>query len=298
MSGQSLLVLAICTRQRPESLTRLLSFLAGQDSTQGWRILVVDNDEATSAKAVVDSARRKSVVPLSYKAEPKPGFATVRNAALKAAGDASAVCFLDDDAVVPPNWIAVMRQAHERSPLAIVRSRYIHLAEIPDTPADAADAIGGLETLHHYYPAGTSGLLLPIHVLGQRSFDPYYDQSGGEDLDLLLRLERSGIQTVVVDALVFEEQRVSSIPAPDQLRLARWNGALSTVIRTRVGEPTALARLTAAVEALMAAAKVAVAKILGKEEAAITYSCLAAGRWAAAMAPLRIPDHLGPRPIA
>lgn len=294
---QEPLVVAVCSRGRPEALARLLLFLAAQDSGQGWRILVVDNDEAASAGQVVDAARQGMPVALDYVVEPRQGFATVRNAALEAAGNADAICFVDDDAVVPPGWLSTMRRVHERFPSAIVRSRYAHVPVVPDTPSGIPAVIDSLGPLEQYGPAGTSGLLLPSSTLGERRFDPYYDRSGGEDRDLLLRLELSGAQAVLADTVVLEHQRVGALPLDVQLQLARWNGALSVIIRTRAGAPTRAVRWRALLEALSAIARAAGAKALRKEAAAAGYRGLAAGRWAMATAPTQAPSVLGARPV-
>lgn len=298
MTGQhASLVIAVCTRGRPETLARLLLFLAAQDSAQGSRILVVDNDQATSAWQVVDAARAGMPVALDYIVEPRKGFATVRNTALEAAGGADAICFLDDDAVVPADWLSTMRRTHERTPSAIVRSRYAHIAVVPDTPSEIPAAIDSLGPLEQYGPAGTSGLLLPSSTLGQLRFDPYYDRSGGEDLDLLLRLELSGAHTVLADTVVLEHQRVGALPVDVQLRLARWNGALSMIIRTRAGAPTRAVRWRARWEALFAIARAATAAVLGKKAAAAGFRGLAAGQWAMASAPRHAPAQIGSRPV-
>lgn len=295
---QAPFVIAVCTRGRPKALARLLLFLAAQDSFEGWRILVIDNDEAASARQVVDAARSGMPVALDYIVEPRQGFATVRNTALEAAGGPDAICFVDDDAVVPPGWISTLRRMHELSPSAIVRSRYAHIPVVPDTPSEIIAVIDGLGPLDRYGPAGTSGLVLPSITLRQRRFDPYYDRSGGEDLDLLLRLELSGAQTVLADTVVLERQRVGVLPLEDQLRLARWNGALSMIIRTRAGAPTRAVRWRARLEALSAIMRAAAAAALRNEAAAAGYRGLAASRWAmATTATNDAPPSLGARPL-
>jgi len=291
------LVIAVCTRGRPEALSRLLRSLAAQDSTEGWRVVVIDNDNAAGALAVVDSAREAMSVPLGYAVEQRSGFASVRNAALVAAGDAADVCFIDDDAVVPPEWVSAMLRAHEQFPLAIVRSRYAHVPVVPEDPSEVAASVDSLRPLDQYGPAGTSGLLLPWRTRGGLRFDTYYDQSGGEDLDLLLRLERSGAQTVIADTVVLERQRVGALPVEDQLRLARWNGALSMIIRTRAGAPTRAVRWRARWEALTAIVQAAIAALLRKEAATAGYRGLVAGRWAMATAPRSAPAQIGARPV-
>lgn len=296
-SPDATLVIAVCTLGRPQTLSRLLRSIAAQDSAEGWRVVVIDNDDAASALSVVDSEREAMPVPLGYAVEPRSGFASVRNAALVAAGDAADVCFIDDDAVVPAGWVSTMLRTREQFPLAIVRSRYAHVHVVPEDPSEVAAAVDRLRPLDQYGPAGTSGLLLPWRTRGGLRFDTYYDQSGGEDLDLLLRLERSGAQTVIADTVVLERQRVGALPMEDQLRLARWNGALSIIIRTRAGAPTRAVRWRARWEALSAITRAAISTMLRKEAAAAGYRGMAVGRWAMATAPGDAPVQIGSRPV-
>lgn len=290
------LTLAVCTRSRPVELGRLIESLGEQDWPQGATLLVVDNDPDGSAQAVVD-AMEVLPVPIEYVREPRPGYSTVRNRALDAARSADAVCFLDDDAVVPADWIRQMHDTHLRHPTSIVRSRYAHVPTIPDGPREMIEAIDALGDLATRQPAGTSGLLLPIRVLGGLRFDEYYDRSGGEDMDLLLRLHRAGVPEVIADTLVLEQQRVAPLPLAAQLRVARWNGRVATIIRLRAGLPTGRYRTRAVADAGAALVGALPRFVLGRRQGAKGYATLAAGRWAMATAPLKAPANLGARPL-
>jgi len=82
--------------------------LALQAWPPGSHILIVDNDQAGSAAAVVQAAQAHCSVPIEWRLAPEGGFSTVRNAALDLAPVEAAVCFVDDDAAVPQTWVKTM----------------------------------------------------------------------------------------------------------------------------------------------------------------------------------------------
>jgi GT2 family glycosyltransferase len=89
---------AICTRERPDDLTRALQ-AACVLRPQPAAILVVDNHPATSrTREVVDR------FPVRYVREDRPGLDAARNRALTEARTA-VVAFTDDDAVPDPDWL-------------------------------------------------------------------------------------------------------------------------------------------------------------------------------------------------
>ena len=294
--GAQPLVIAVCTRARPALLDRLLRSLAAQQWPPAVEVLVLDNDPEQSARPVVDSAARDFPVTLRYATESRAGYATVRNAALDAVPAGAAVCFIDDDAVVPSGWVRAMRQAQERAPQAVLRSRYLHVAALPSA-VDAVDALlTGVDTAA-LGPAGTSGLLIPAGAQQEARFDPYFDRSGGEDMDLIARLGALGHPEVLADAVVIEEDRVQALTPAQQRALARWNGRLSTIARAHRGSPTLGWRISALGRGTWALVHAAVRGVLGRRDAARAYVSFAASRWAMATAPVRAPHELGARPL-
>ena len=91
---------AVCTRERPEDLTRALTALAAL-SPPPDEVLVVDNSPATD--------RTREVVGrfggIRYVREDRPGLDTARNRALREASF-PIVAFCDDDAAPEPEWLA------------------------------------------------------------------------------------------------------------------------------------------------------------------------------------------------
>jgi hypothetical protein len=290
------LVVAVCTLHRPYELARLLSALAGQRWPEGASVLIVDNDPGMSAQSVVETSRNSIEVPIDYVVEPRRGFATVRNRALDEVDDTAAVVFLDDDAVVPPDWVAVLAKTRDQYAGYLVRSRYAHVAWVPQEPTAVAAAVAALAPLEAHGPAGTSGLLLPAKLRTGLRFDPYFDHSGGEDVHLLATLADRGIPSVLAPTLVLEGARSQALSRAQQAELARWNGRMTMAVMQRVGQPTLRRRLHCAAWAVPAVMRGLVRQVSGRPDAATGHFAYASNLWAQASAPRRVPASLGTRP--
>jgi GT2 family glycosyltransferase len=94
---------AICTRERPEALSRTLAAVAPLIDA-GHQILVVDNAPRTNrTRDVVDRFRG-----VRYVCEPVPGLNVARNRAMREAST-DLVAFTDDDAVPEAGWLDALR---------------------------------------------------------------------------------------------------------------------------------------------------------------------------------------------
>jgi succinoglycan biosynthesis protein ExoM len=96
----------ICTYKRPELLRRALDALCSQE-TDGlftFSVIVVDNDQAESGRAVVSDVGTGAPISLKYCVEPRQNIALARNRAVEnATGDF--VAFLDDDEYPIKEWL-------------------------------------------------------------------------------------------------------------------------------------------------------------------------------------------------
>jgi len=290
------LVIAICTRNRPVTLSRLLDCLSSQKWPPNTSLLVVDNGLEQSAEQLVHSAAGMFPVTVRYLPESKIGYASVRNRAVNECLTSSAVCFLDDDAVVPNDWIVSMHAAHLKNPVSLVRSRYSHVITMPTGAGEVLDLRESLGSIQSLSPAGTSGLLIPIAALGPERFDEFFNYSGGEDIDLLQRLMRKGVSEIIADTVVFEQQRVASLPLRNQLRLALWNGRLATIMKVRAGLPTVRYRLSSALEIFPALIRATTRLGIGRVHSSAGYLVFAAGRFGMVFGPLSSPSQIGNRP--
>jgi succinoglycan biosynthesis protein ExoM len=99
----------ICTYRRPQSLSRLLQKLARQETTGlfEYSLIVVDNDQAGSARAVVRAFQDRFPIPIVYRVEPEQSIARARNRAVETSqGDLLA--FLDDDEFPVNDWLLTL----------------------------------------------------------------------------------------------------------------------------------------------------------------------------------------------
>ena len=104
------LTVAICTRDRPESLRQTLCTLATQRWAGSWDILVVDNAGQASGRQRVCAMPSDLPVDLHTTVEARWGLAFARNRALaEARGDA--IVFIDDDVNCLPGWLAAHGEA-------------------------------------------------------------------------------------------------------------------------------------------------------------------------------------------
>ena len=107
---------AICTRNRPESLDRCLASLRALNPTPlalvaGFEVLVIDNappDDRTRRVAEAAPGVR-------YVMEPKAGLNFGRNRALQEA-QGNFLAFVDDDVVVDQGWLAGLHEAWSENP--------------------------------------------------------------------------------------------------------------------------------------------------------------------------------------
>jgi len=92
----------VCTRERPDDLTRCLESLGNARAT-GHDVIVIDNCPITSRTAKV--AERCGA---RYIVEPARGLDRARNAGIAAAKH-DIVAFIDDDVVVSPQWLTAIQ---------------------------------------------------------------------------------------------------------------------------------------------------------------------------------------------
>jgi len=293
---ESRFIVAVCTLQRVASLECLLNWLSVQEWPEKSSLLIIDNDKDQSALTAVELFRDNFPVPINYVIEPRVGFASVRNRALAASQGADALCFIDDDAIVPAGWISAMYEAHVSAPNAVIRSRYAHIQHLPLNYEDMTAELVRLGSLELYGPAGTSGLLLPAPVVNEFEFDEYYNESGGEDVDLLFRIGKAQIPEVIARTILLEVHRVSMLSLGEQIRLAIWNGRLATILRERSDTDTRGFRFFSALTMLIAFSRALLRYLVGRKVSGNSHLTLAASRWGMTTAPLSAPVKLGRRP--
>lgn len=238
------LTVAICTRDRPERLKRLLISLdavrAGS-RFQPIEVLAVDNAPS--------DARTRDVVErfpwVRYLHEPRPGLNFARNAALRGASGAL-LAFLDDDVVVDRRWLHGLYEAWADCPDSGGFTGLV-LPLLLETRAqvefESQGGFGrGFERLHHaavsldnpLHPVGAGVVGAGCNMVFDREllaslggFDEALDTGaplpGGGDLDIFYRVLRSGRKIVYEPgAAVFHEHRGTM----SQLRRQYWSWGL------------------------------------------------------------------------
>jgi glycosyltransferase involved in cell wall biosynthesis len=114
-------LIAVPTYRRTALLPPLTEAIAAQCEGRPTRILLVDNDPETSARAVA------AELGVEYLSEPTPGIAAVRQAALDAAADDELVVMIDDDVFPEDGWLAGLVDVWRDTRAAIVMGfvRYV-----------------------------------------------------------------------------------------------------------------------------------------------------------------------------
>lgn len=210
----SSLCVAIPTYQRPRDLATLLPLVLRQvEQTANLGlvsscVLVVDNDPARSADAVVRALGNDLV---RYVSEPEPGVVAVRNRALAEVGS-DLLIFIDDDERPRQGWLEELVKTQRATGAAAVRGR---VESVFDPPLDEWLAAGGFWNRLRWPTAtplsvtNTGNLLLDlrqIRMLGLQ-FSRRFGLSGGEDSDFSRSLvDRGGVivacdESVAVDVV-------------------------------------------------------------------------------------------------
>jgi len=214
--------LAIATQRRPAGLVTAVRSMFRQTGVElgGLELVVIDNDAAPSAKAVVEALAEEAPFPVRYVHEPAAGVANARNAAL-AAASGDLIAFLDDDEEAAPGWLAALIDAQARfdadavfgpvearAPATVTRHReYLQRFFSREGPAAAG-------VIDHYYGCGDSLIRRAALPHPTRPFLAERNETGGEDDHLFGVMQRAGARFAwAPGALVYED------PAPARLTL-------------------------------------------------------------------------------
>jgi O-antigen biosynthesis protein len=131
------MTVAVCTRARPEDLTRCLDALEKLDYPD-LELMVVDNAPATDAARAVVAARPR----VRYAVEPRPGLDWARNKAIaEARGDV--IAFTDDDVVVDRGWARALGRAFAESDSVMAVTGLVVPLEIETRPQLLFERAGG-----------------------------------------------------------------------------------------------------------------------------------------------------------
>jgi GT2 family glycosyltransferase/peptidoglycan/xylan/chitin deacetylase (PgdA/CDA1 family) len=231
----------LCTRNRPDGVRRCLTSLR-QLAHENLEIIVVDNapDDDRTQKILAEFAAGPGR--LRYVREPGPGLSRARNRGLLEAGG-EFIAFTDDDVRVDPLWIAALLRGFDRRADVgcvtglVASSSLEHPAErffdervwwsssCEQRLYDISHGPSGSKL--HPYAAGVFGTGAnmafrtdELRAIGgfDESLGAGSPTSGGEDLDIYVRLLRSGgALSYEPQALVWHDHRVDSADLQAQM---------------------------------------------------------------------------------
>ena len=208
----------VCTYNRAHILPYCLNSLTKLKVPPGCEadILVIDNNSRDNTKDVVNSFSQHSPIDILYFHESQQGLSAARNRAIKEASG-EYIGFLDDECVVPSDWLQILAADIEEFAPSIIGGPYVG-ALLPGTnppkwfKTEYGNAYFLADRLKRGYQkdfrASAGNMLLHRSVCEKQQFDPNFGVNGeelkfGEEIDLQDRFlnENAG-------AMIFYEPRI------------------------------------------------------------------------------------------
>jgi succinoglycan biosynthesis protein ExoM len=204
---------AVCvaTYRRREMLTELLVGLSNLSFRKSpepeIKVIVVDNDPERSAEAVCAAASLPWT--LQYAPESRRGIAQARNRAIREAGDADFVAFIDDDEYPSASWLDELLSTQIEFNADVVSGPVI-----PDYDRDVPNWVRAgtffTRSIHHSGQkldrSHTGNVLISRPVFDEIStFDEEFALTGGEDTQFFLRVRQSGFSIIGSSRAVVHE---------------------------------------------------------------------------------------------
>lgn len=212
----------ICTYNRLQMLQDAVASCLRDATVRGtpFEVVVADNSPSGHARDFAAGLAAAGHEVRWVHASP-PNISVARNAGLHAAA-APLVAFMDDDLVLEPGWLDHLLDTLERSGADVavgpVRPRFAagaapgwdpdgsRFTRVLPIPSGTPLVVGGAGRLRAFSISTASSLWRRDTCFTDPApFDPAFGASGGEDLDLFLRLERRGCRFVwCAEAAVWE----------------------------------------------------------------------------------------------
>jgi len=222
------LSVAICSRDRPATLSRCLESVLALQRRHRFELLIVDN--APSDQRTAELVGRFSEA--RYVLEKRPGLNFARNRAWReASGDV--IAYLDDDVVVDSGWLAGLREAWAENPDAAAFTGLVMPLTLETRAQVLFEKRNGFRRGfdknrfgrelpgNPLYPCGAGifgagcNMAFRRQILGELGgFDEALDTGaplpGGGDLDIFYRIIQAGHVLVYEPSfMVFHEHRAS-----------------------------------------------------------------------------------------
>jgi ABC-type polysaccharide/polyol phosphate export permease/GT2 family glycosyltransferase len=248
---------AICTRNRPESLANTLRSLERQKHPPS-EVIVVDNGDQAEIRTLIQEIFPEA----QYFIERRPGLDFARNHALSVArGDV--IAFLDDDALADPFWVLSIAESFTAFPEAGAVTGLIIPLELETHAQELFEANGGFGRgfSRRVLPDDSKkkfGFKLPIiaEVIGVGSgcnmafrtnvlkeingFDEALDIGpplpGGGDLDIFYRVLRSGCKLIYEPRAIVHHQHREEISELYNQLTGHYRSLSAFLFKTLVNE--------------------------------------------------------------
>jgi O-antigen biosynthesis protein len=248
---------AVCTRDRVDSLRTCLAALERVRYHGPLDLLVVDNAPRTDAteRLVRDGHPR-----IRYAREPRPGLDWARNRAI-AESTSEILAYTDDDVVVHPGWVTALATLFAGAPDVTAVTGLVVPHELETEAQWLFERYGGFGRGFDrvWYRAADTRALAPEHGLTGKfgtganmayrravlerlgGFDPALDvgtvTNGGGDLEMFFRVLKAG-GTLVYEprAIVYHRHRRTYAELREQIR-NNGIGFYSYLVRTALAYP-------------------------------------------------------------
>jgi succinoglycan biosynthesis protein ExoM len=248
------------TYRRPDMLAQLLAAINGLRMPERCELvlLIVDNDPAASAQAVV--SKEQMTLPMHYRHEPRRGIPVARNTALREARGLGAdlLCFIDDDEIPDPDWLNRLVCRWRQTGAQLVGGPVEVLPPLPGASAwqrfiNASLAARMVRKNRRTAEAAAAGRRFTVvtnNWLGELSFfaehgltfDEQLLVTGGSDTMFHATAKRNGAATTWADDAVVRE----CMPLDRlTLRYQFKRGAMQSMQNFRLASPQITARVIA-----------------------------------------------------
>ena len=238
---------AIATYRRPERLRAAVESLAvaAQRAPAGWQVgvTIVDDDPDRSAAGVAAGLDELFELGCTYLFCGSQNISRARNAGLESAmREADWVGSIDDDVVVPPDWVSICASAvagdHDAVTGPLIKDFSNGPPWLRREPFDQLGYMSGVDGQPTLVCA-TGNNWISAEFLRARPalrFSPDLGQSGGEDMEFFHRAVEAGLRPVYsLGSAVTETEPVSRCTFSYQIRRAFWLGMSEAQIALRLG---------------------------------------------------------------
>lgn len=206
---------AVCTYQRPTQLKNGLDALwrqSGKLPSKGIQVVIVDNDSAGSARAIIEQSSPPEGWSLSYFVEPRPGVSFARNRCLKESSS-DLIAFFDDDEEPSPNWLTCLLETYCRTNANAVFGPVLSVFDqvppswIKECAAYKRPRFSTGQKIN-WENSRTGNVLFERRMADYvgGGFDERFASSGGEDVLFFAMAERFGASLVWSDGAIVEER--------------------------------------------------------------------------------------------